>query len=329
MKRLKKEEIIEILRLIWWGLVGIFIIFVLIPRWHEFNDFVNYKLSYYVRNFFEGSLSFAKKAPNRKNEYIDLNYAQSKAMFHKTFTNSYTADDITKTIRSGENLRKFYPDNIDLVHKLAFLTFLQHEYDAAKEYYKEILGAIPRRKMTFEYARTLEDYHALKRTLIEMAALYYEEGSLDKMVFHYKQFLRVTNTKEVYKEIIKQKFTERTVRFEVYSNIAGNGMLSYEKAIEGLEALRLEYPDDAEIAYRLGMLHLDIINVFSHIKEDAIWGNFESAYILLGKALHAADEDDRILIEKNLKQLSKLKEELILKQEMERLEEAKEEEEDS
>ncbi|MBU1044334.1 MAG: tetratricopeptide repeat protein [Candidatus Omnitrophica bacterium] len=289
------------------GIIALILLFtVIIPKWQEIDNAFNEKIRSFVGLIFDTSSSFKKSASKEENDYLASGFNETKNFFIKKFLNIKTPDEINKTISLGKDIVLMAPDKVEIIRDIAFLYYIKKDYVNALANYQIVLKNYSKRKRVFNKLKGA-DSRSVKRALADIAAVYYAQGEMDKMLDYYKQYLRASQRDDVYRDLLNQGVDEKTARYGIFTAMAGDGYLSYEKAIEELGKLGKEYPSDDEIFYQLGLYNFDVVNLFGQDDFKSIENNYYDAKIYFYKVLNKSDEFRQQTININLAKLEKIK----------------------
>ena len=244
------------------GLIVLILLFtVIIPKWKEIDNVLNENLRRWVGIIFNTSSSFKKNLAKEKNKYLVSDFYEFKNNFIKQFLEIKTPVEIKHTISLGNKLRSLDPKDIEIIRDIAFLYYINEDYDKAIECYETVLRNYPKWRRRFKHLKG-KNSRSVKRALVELAAVYYEQGDTNKMFEYYKQYLRASLHNDFYQETVSHGIDEQTAKFNIFKAISGEGYLSYKKAIALLEIYASEYPSDNDIYYYLGLYNFDLVNLF-------------------------------------------------------------------
>lgn len=293
------------------AIVAIVLFFtVIIPRFNELNEIINVKTKAFLELFLAGTMSISQKDRVKKHDFVVDDIEESEKVFSRRFTSGFSDADIEHAIGAGEFLLKVNSASIEIRSRLAFLYYLRGDYGEAKDNYMRVLKSVSGRKRIFKYLKKSKKYHSFKRSLLGLAAVYYEQGKFGKMVDYYTKFLRATQRDDIFREISKGGIKEERAKVDIFSKISGEGLLSYRKSIEVLEELQRIYPNNNRIIYELGIKNFELVNLIFGRKDIVINGNLYDAEKYLQKSLEFVPEYEQKVIQGYLEQLEKIKEDL-------------------
>ncbi|MBU1088138.1 MAG: tetratricopeptide repeat protein [Candidatus Omnitrophica bacterium] len=299
-----RETVVFIAKIVC-AIIGIILLFtVVIPKWQEIDAAFNSNIRSFIAMMFDTGSSFKKSGSRQDNTYLITDFNQAKNNFIAQFLKTKTPEEIDKTINLGKGILSMEPGKIELIRYVAFLYYIKKDYVKALENYEEVLKNYPKNKRVFKKLKG-PDSRSVKRALAELAAVYYEQGDRANMLDYYKQYLRASQREDFFLDSA-QGIDEQTARYGIFTAIAGEGYLSYQKAIEQLEALAREYPED-DIFYMLGLYNFDLVNLFAQDDFKLIEKNFYDAGIYFYKVLDKSDDFRKQTIISNLEKLDKIK----------------------
>lgn len=289
------------------AIIGLIFLFaVIIPQWQKIDNAFNNNIRKFIGLIFNTGSSFKKTGDKEENNYLSTDFNNSINIFTKQFINIRTPEEIEKTLKIGEALLSAAPAKIDIARRMAFLYYISNDYEKADEYYQMVLADYPKRKRNFKHLKD-EDSRSIKRALVESAALAYEQDDTDRMVDYYKQYLRASHRDDVFRELIADGIDVQTARYGIFSAIAGDGFLSYEKAIKQLEEFSREYPEHEDVFYKLGLYNFEVVNLYAQEDFASIQQNFYDAGIYFYMVLDKSDDFRKQTIISNLEKLDKIK----------------------
>jgi len=252
-------------------IVGIVIVNnMLRERAEDANVNIGSDIEQFSRFFIKGSTRILKKTQDDILKNIETPLDNSWPQFNELFFIGHTKQGLNTALRIGTDLIERKPRNIELKRKVAFLCYLDGQYDKAIEYYKLVLKKYPKRRRTFKGLSKAKGFFTVKRALLELAAVYSDKNEFKEMQQFYRQYLKVSQREDIFKKLIEQESDELKIKLDIIYELAGEGIFSYKKAVELLKQLHRQYPLNNEIIYRLGVNSFEIINMFKayDIKQD-------------------------------------------------------------
>ncbi|MFH1063249.1 MAG: tetratricopeptide repeat protein [Candidatus Omnitrophota bacterium] len=289
------------------GVIALVVLFtVIIPRWQEIDKAFNDRMRGFINLMFDTGSSFKKSGTREENEYLTGDFNNEKNVFTKQFLNIRTGEEVERTLKSGQALLYMSPSKIEIARGVAFLYYISNDYEKADEYYQIVLADYPKQKRRFKYLKG-DDSRTIKRALVELAALSYEQDDIAKMLDYYKQYLRASHRDDVFREMTARNIDAQTARYEIFNAIAGDGFLTYKKSIEQLEAFSRDFPEDKDVLYKLGLYNFDVVNLYEQDDFASIQQNFYDAGMYFYKVLDYSDDFRKKTILRNLEKLDQIK----------------------
>ncbi|MFH2145566.1 MAG: hypothetical protein ABII75_06010 [Candidatus Omnitrophota bacterium] len=211
--------------------------------------------------FIKGSQGIKRRiSKDTAKDFTSTTNAKQKE-FNQLFFIGSTESELAEAIKVGSEQLKYIPSNLELRGKLAFLYYIKGNRVQSQKHYRKVLGKFRWMKREFENLKQHKNYQSIKRTLLGLSALYMEED-FDEMADYYKQYLKVSFRKEIYEKMMNEGWDDYNIKMGIIAELAGEGIFSYQKAIELLEKLKTEYPEHTEkIVYKLSVYNYELINL--------------------------------------------------------------------
>ncbi len=287
---------------------------VVVPKYKEFDAFITAKTKEFLALLFEASVSIGKKPHGVMENYTEAEQSAMVDSFGKRFLTLSTNEQLRRLLKSGDSILQLIPRDINIRRKVAFLFYMNGEFEKAIENYNFVLDIVPKRKRLFRKLRRDENYRNIKRVLLELAALYYDLDEKEKMIEYYKQFLRVAFREDVYNQYISGGLNEKNIRYGIFSRFGGVGLFSYKKSIEELEKYLKDFPEQKDVILLLAKNNFEVVNLFFDSAPDDYLDYINDAQKYLELSLDLVSENQKAAIHKELSQLQMLKDKYLAQQ---------------
>ncbi|MBU4304219.1 MAG: tetratricopeptide repeat protein [Candidatus Omnitrophica bacterium] len=304
---LDKHEIFFIAKRVVAVIVISVILVITVPRILRFNEVFTLRIKEFIAQFFLSTVSIIEKGPQEKNKYIVEDIKQNEMIFTRNFLTGIHDDDLYVALRCGEFLIGVSPHKIELLRRMGFLYYLKGDFEKAKGYYRKVVDEVSSRDMTFVRIRKIGDTFSLRRSLLELAALYSEEDDTKQMMDYYKKYIKVSFPEAVFLEMSNEGFDAQKVKLDIYSGLCGDGNFSYRKAIERLEQFRNENPTNTLVIYALGKANFGLINLLSFENATLFQGYLSDAESYFKRSLERNPDYEAVEIRKDLEKIEVIK----------------------
>ncbi len=306
-----QEKFIFLIKCLAALVIIIFFFTVVVPKYKQLDNFVTAKIEEFLSLLFQTTVSVRDRAHDYAENYTKAELVTMVASFGRKFLTISTDAQLKRIIKTGDSILLLMPKDINIRQKVAFLFYLNGEFEKAIEHYEFILDNVPRRKRLFSKLRDNADYRSIKRALLELAALYYDLDEKEKMIDYYKQFLRVAFRDEIYREYISKGIDEKSARYGIFANFGGAGLFSYKKSIQELEKYLKDFPEEKDVILDLAKNNFEVVNLFFDAAPDNYLDYLNNAQKYLELSLDLVSEHRKAAINRDLSQLQKLKDEYL------------------
>lgn len=280
---------------------------VVVPKYKQLDKFIDTITREFLGLIFQTTVAVGDKSNNYGKTYTEAELEHGVTNFGKKFMTFNTRYELKRLIKTCKSILQIIPMNLELRQKFAFLHYMDGQFDEAIKNYDFILERMPKRKRSFKKLKNNPDHKSIKRTLLELAALYYDKEDNEKMMDYYKQYLRVAYDDETYREYIADGINEKRARYEIFSNLGGLGFFSYKKSIAELEKYLKSYPDEKKLLEILARNNFEVANLFFDNPPNDYLKYLADAQKYLNMTIEFASDFRKEAINKDLEQLEKLK----------------------
>ena len=302
-----KEKFIFLMKCLAVLVIIILFFTVVVPKYKQLDNFITAKTKEVLSLIFQTTISVGKKSHEYSKNYTRVELAAAVASFGRKFLTFSSDTQLKRLLKRGDSILQMAPLNINIRQKVAFLFYMDGQFEKAIEYYDFVLDTVPKRKRLFKKLRENEDYRSIKRALLELAALYYDLDEKEKMIDYYKQFLRVAFRNEIYREYISEGINEKNARYAIFADFGGSGLFSYKKSIKELEKYLKDFPEEKDVILILAKNNFEVVNLFFDSAPDDYLDYVNNAQKYLELSLDFASEHRKAAINMDLSQLLKLR----------------------